>query len=33
MIVTSKVEPDKWVTFFADEPALKCAMDRFFVSG
>lgn len=30
MIVTSNVEPDKWVTFFADEPALKCAMDRFF---
>ena len=30
MIVTSNVEPDKWVTFFACEPALKCAMDRFF---
>ncbi len=30
MIVTSNMEPDKWVTFFNDEPALKCAMDRFF---
>lgn len=30
MIVTSNTEPDKWVTFFNDEPALKCAMDRFF---
>ena len=30
MIVTSNVEPDKWVTFFNDETALKCAMDRFF---
>ena len=30
MIITSNMEPDKWVTFFSDEPALKCAMDRFF---
>ena len=30
MIVTSNIEPDRWVTFFNDEPALKCAMDRFF---
>lgn len=30
MIVTSNMEPDKWVTFFSDEPALKCAIDRFF---
>ena len=30
MIVTSNIEPDRWVTFFNDEPALICAMDRFF---
>ena len=30
MIVTSNIEPDRWVTFFNDESALKCAMDRFF---
>lgn len=30
MIITSNMEPDKWSTFFSDEPALKCAMDRFF---
>lgn len=30
MIVTSNMEPDKWVTVFNDEPALKCAMNRFF---
>ena len=30
MIETSNIEPDKWMTFFSDEPALKCAMDCFF---
>jgi DNA replication protein DnaC len=30
LIITSNVEPDKWIDFFADEEALKSAMDRFF---
>lgn len=30
MILTSNVEPDKWIDFFSDEEALKSAMDRFF---
>ena len=30
MILTSNVEPDRWVDFFSDEEALKSAMDRFF---
>lgn len=30
MIITSNAEPDRWVEFFKDEPALKSAMDRYF---
>jgi DNA replication protein DnaC len=30
MILTSNIEPDKWVQYFADEMPLKSAMDRFF---